>query len=179
MVGVGKGRKSALARCSIVDYHGDVLYDSYVKPKDKITDYRTRYSGIMPSHMKNATSFKDAQFRVQNIIKDKWIVGHAIHTDLKILQIEHESTKIRDTSKFISLRMMAGLPILQTPSLRNLSKSILGVNIQSNTHCSVEDSKAAMNLYRKVEDEWEQTSNEKNKTKYLDDVFWPESVSMY
>ena len=43
MVGTGSaGDFSMLARCSIVNHHGNVLYNSYVAPLDKITDYRTR-----------------------------------------------------------------------------------------------------------------------------------------
>merc|ERR1719378_1090286 len=99
MVGVGKQRKSALARCSIVDYHGNVVFDCYVKPKDKITDYRTRYSGIMPSHMKGAATFKSARNKIRKLIKEKWIVGHSLDTDLKILQIQHDAVKIRKLIK--------------------------------------------------------------------------------
>ena len=49
MVGTGwDGEFSMLARCSIVNHHGNVLYDSYVAPMDRVTDYRTRFSGIRP-----------------------------------------------------------------------------------------------------------------------------------
>lgn len=65
MVGTGPGgRISDLARCSIVSYHGDVVYDKYIRPVDPITDYRTRWSGIKKHHMKNATPFKTAQKEV-------------------------------------------------------------------------------------------------------------------
>ena len=37
-----------LARCSLVNHHGNTLYDKYVAPMDVITDYRTQYSGIRP-----------------------------------------------------------------------------------------------------------------------------------
>ena len=56
MVGTGSsGDFSMLARCSIVNHHGNVLYDSYVAPMDKITDYRTKFSGIMPKHLRGGT----------------------------------------------------------------------------------------------------------------------------
>ena len=53
MVGTGPaGDFSMLARCSIVNHHGNVLYDSYVAPMDKITDYRTKFSGITAQHLR-------------------------------------------------------------------------------------------------------------------------------
>uniref|UniRef100_A0A670K6G4 Exonuclease domain-containing protein n=1 Tax=Podarcis muralis TaxID=64176 RepID=A0A670K6G4_PODMU len=59
MVGTGPGgRVSDLARCSVVSYHGDVMYDKYVRPLSPITNYRTRWSGIQRHHMKNAVPFK-------------------------------------------------------------------------------------------------------------------------
>jgi RNA exonuclease 4 len=47
MVGVGiDGSESSLARVSLVNYHGVVQLDEYVKQREKVVDYRTRYSGI-------------------------------------------------------------------------------------------------------------------------------------
>jgi RNA exonuclease 4 len=41
MVGVGQdGKKSILARVSIVNYFGDILYDTFVAPRKAVTDYR-------------------------------------------------------------------------------------------------------------------------------------------
>ena len=57
MVGTGStGDFSMLARCSVVNHHGNVLYDSYVAPMDKITDYRTKYSGITPQLLRDGES---------------------------------------------------------------------------------------------------------------------------
>ena len=65
MVGTGpKGHVSSLARCSIVNYDGDVLYDEYILPPCHIVDYRTRWSGIRKQHMVNATPFKIARNQV-------------------------------------------------------------------------------------------------------------------
>lgn len=65
MVGTGPGGcTSSLARCSIVGYEGDVLYDSYVRPTEPIVDYRTRWSGIRKKHMVNAVPFCKAQREV-------------------------------------------------------------------------------------------------------------------
>lgn len=66
MVGTGpQGRLSELARCSVVNYEGDVIYDKYVQPELPIVDYRTRWSGITKQHMKNAIPFTTAQAEVR------------------------------------------------------------------------------------------------------------------
>ncbi|MGH0173640.1 UNVERIFIED_CONTAM: hypothetical protein FKN15_066126 [Acipenser sinensis] len=62
MVGTGpRGTRSELARCSIVGYHGDVVYDKYILPTNPVTDYRSRWSGIRKQDLRNATGFKEAQ----------------------------------------------------------------------------------------------------------------------
>lgn len=66
MVGTGPGgRVSDLARCSIVNYHGDVMYDQYIRPTAPIVDYRTRWSGIRRQHMEIAIPFVRAQREVR------------------------------------------------------------------------------------------------------------------
>lgn len=68
MVGTGpKGHVSSLARCSIINYNGDVLYDEYILPPCHIVDYRTRWSGIRKHHMVNATPFKIARGQVRGV----------------------------------------------------------------------------------------------------------------
>ena len=54
MVGVGYGGKdSILARVSIVNHFGNCIYDKYVKPREKVTDYRTAVSGIRPKDIEH------------------------------------------------------------------------------------------------------------------------------
>lgn len=38
-------------RVSVVNYNGHVLYDKYVKPLGRVTDYRTWVSGVQPFHL--------------------------------------------------------------------------------------------------------------------------------
>lgn len=54
MVGVGPdGEDSIVARVSLVNQFGKCIYDKYVKPTEKVTDYRTAVSGIRPDDIKN------------------------------------------------------------------------------------------------------------------------------
>lgn len=66
MVGTGpKGSISQLARCSIVSYEGDVVYDKFIKPSVPVTDYRTRWSGIRYSDLIKATPYSQARKEVR------------------------------------------------------------------------------------------------------------------
>lgn len=64
MVGLGHFRESGLARCSLVNLHGAVLYDKFIRPEGEITDYRTRVSGVTPLNMATATPFAEARKEV-------------------------------------------------------------------------------------------------------------------
>ena len=54
MVGVGlDDKRHMLARVSVVNSHGHVVYDSFVAPQEKVVDYRTPVSGVKPADLKN------------------------------------------------------------------------------------------------------------------------------
>ncbi|XP_036128355.1 interferon-stimulated 20 kDa exonuclease-like 2 [Molossus molossus] len=159
MVGTGpKGHVSSLARCSIINYNGDVLYDEYILPPCHIVDYRTRWSGIRKHHMVNATPFKIARGQILKILTGKIVVGHAIHNDFKALQYFHPKSLTRDTSHIPPLNLKADCPENATMSLKHLTKKLLNRDIQAGKsgHSSVEDAQATMELYKLVEVEWEQ-----------------------
>ncbi|XP_074670220.1 interferon-stimulated 20 kDa exonuclease-like 2 [Strix aluco] len=159
MVGTGPGgRTSALARCSIVSYGGDVLYDQYVRPTAPIVDYRTRWSGVRRQHMANAVPFGKAQREILRILAGKIVVGHAICNDFKALKYFHPQALTRDTSKIPLLNRKGGFPENVAISLKRLTKELLHKDIQvgKSGHSSVEDARATMELYKVVEAEWEQ-----------------------
>eukprot|EP00039_Didymoeca_costata_P023252 m.6490 g.6490 ORF g.6490 m.6490 type:complete len:337 (-) comp3538_c0_seq1:67-1077(-) len=154
MVGTGaEGASSILARCSIVNRYGHVLYDSYVRPKEKVTDYRTWVSGIVPKNLskQNAKDFETVQKEVSSILKGKILVGHALEHDFKVLLLDHPRKSIRDTAKFKPFRKYAGG---RTPGLKKLCLVLLGLSIQTGEHSSVEDAQATMAIYRKHRTEW-------------------------
>ncbi|KAH8556597.1 RNA exonuclease 4 [Umbelopsis sp. PMI_123] len=159
MVGVGpEGEESALARVSLVNYNGAVLMDDFVKPQERVTDFRTSVSGITPKHLVNAISFKEAQKKVADIIKDRILVGHAVYNDLKALMLDHPRILIRDTSRYKPFRKHSKG---RTPGLKLLVKEVLSISIQSGSHSSVEDARFTMLLYKKVKSEWDRSLGSK------------------
>ena len=57
-MGVGpNGQRSSLARCTIVNYHGEVVYDKYVAQTEKVVDWRTHVSGIEEHHVARGEEF--------------------------------------------------------------------------------------------------------------------------
>lgn len=147
MVGVGPGgHESALARISVVDFHGRQIYDSYVKPVERVTNWRTAVSGISQKEMRFARDFSEVQKEVDNIIKDRILIGHDIKHDLDALKLSHSPRNIRDTAKYPPFKKYGNG---RKPALKILAKEILGIDIQSGPHSSTEDARATMLLFRK------------------------------
>ena len=154
MVGVGPtpDDESALARVSIVNYHGNQLYDSYVLPKEAVTDFRTFVSGITPDVLKEARTFEIVQADVAKLLDGRILIGHAINNDLAALRLGHSKRDIRDTSKHPPFRALAKG---RTPGLKRLAREVLGVEIQGGEHSSIEDARATMLLFRRRKENFE------------------------
>ncbi|KAI0349971.1 hypothetical protein OH77DRAFT_1431536 [Trametes cingulata] len=146
MVGVGiDGTESALARVSLVNFHGAVILDVFVRPRERVVDYRTQFSGIRPADMVHAKSFEEVQKQVADLLKDRILVGHAVHNDLKALLLSHPRPQTRDTQLlYHKHKLTRG----RRPALRNLVQQELGLTIQAGEHSSVTDARATMALFR-------------------------------
>ena len=172
MVGVGPyGYHSRLARISIVNWDGEVVYDTLVQVEEVVTDYRTFVSGITAEDLQSdeAVSFEEAKAHVIELIKDKVVVGHGLRNDFKVLGITHPWHVTRDTAKYEPFMktidpntdyLPPGVPpgtTLIPKKLKTLAKDKLGMSIQEEgvPHSSVEDSVAALELYKKHRVKWE------------------------
>eukprot|EP00560_Eucampia_antarctica_P004464 CAMPEP_0197842214 /NCGR_PEP_ID=MMETSP1437-20131217/46614_1 /TAXON_ID=49252 ORGANISM="Eucampia antarctica, Strain CCMP1452" /NCGR_SAMPLE_ID=MMETSP1437 /ASSEMBLY_ACC=CAM_ASM_001096 /LENGTH=302 /DNA_ID=CAMNT_0043452067 /DNA_START=488 /DNA_END=1396 /DNA_ORIENTATION=+ len=182
MVGVGAtGFESALARVSIVNWHNDVLLDTYVKVDQPVTDYRTFVSGISPAHIESddALSLHECRTLVSSVIEGKVVVGHALKNDFDVLRLSHPWYLIRDTAKFEPFMKTADKSIktydpnnLVPKKLKDLAKDKLGMQIQQDgkSHDSIEDSIAAIELYKKARRKWEKAIQWKlNKTRDIEE----------
>lgn len=147
MVGVGPGgHESSLARVSLVDFHGRQIYDSYVKQRERVTDWRTAVSGVSQKHMRFAREFDEVQRDVFGISQGRVLIGHDIKHDLEALQLSHPVRDIRDTAKYPGFRKYG---TGRKPALRTLAREILGIEIQEGPHSSTEDARVTMLLFRK------------------------------
>lgn len=152
MVGIGDGTESMIARVSLINKYGDCLYDKYVKPREVVVDYRTSVSGIRPEQLRDGEDFYVVQMEVAEMLRGRILVGHALKHDLDVLYLSHPRRYLRDTSRYKPFRQLSKG---STPSLKKLALELLGKEIQVGEHNSVEDARAAMQLYMLYKNKWE------------------------
>ena len=186
-----------LARVSIVNFYGNIVFDTLVKPcryhtdTINVIDYREWITGIKPIDLEHAPTFGNIEpivrfyffissifklfyLQIQKIFKNKTIVGHSLHDDFKILNINTEAlnVSVRDISnidifmkqvdsptelypiknnssgsKSSNGKLFGGM-IIKKRKLKDLSQEFLNAKIQSVHHSSVIDARAALALYR-------------------------------
>ncbi|XP_011497286.1 PREDICTED: putative RNA exonuclease NEF-sp [Ceratosolen solmsi marchali] len=135
-----------VTRVSIVDEELNIVYDTFVKPYNKIINYLTQYSGITKNILENVTTrLCDVQASIRALLpSDAILVGQSLNSDLNALKMMHPY--IIDTSVIFNL---SGQRTHKT-KLKVLVKSFLNEQIQINKegHCSIEDSKASIKLVK-------------------------------
>ncbi|OII73975.1 uncharacterized protein cubi_02777 [Cryptosporidium ubiquitum] len=186
MVGCGEnGHISVLGRIAVVDDKLKLLMDAFVKPSMRVTNFRTKWSGLTWDQLKFGESFESIQKKFLQIVEHYRkesssglvFVGHDISNDFQVLKWTPPESEIRDTSTYFPLRKLLIKSLLekgeitrfqkecflrQKPSLRSLSKHVLNVNIQQGSHCPWEDAKSTMMLYLMVRERWETLIFNKN-----------------
>lgn len=172
MVGVGTdGVKSALARASVVNWDGEVLLDTFVRVPQHVTDFRTRVSGVRAKdiHLKNdnAMDHEECRLKVGELLMGKILVGHALKNDLSALMISHPGHDIRDTARYKPFMRATGRSggKLRPRKLKDLVFEHLGMRIQveGEAHCSIDDARASMELFKHARIRWEKELENANK----------------
>ncbi|KAG9244855.1 ribonuclease H-like domain-containing protein [Calycina marina] len=92
------GGMSEVVIVSVIDYFtGNVLLDTYVKPKNRVTNWASRCHGVTPDIFNNAVrksqalaGWSAARRAIWDLIDDETIVvGHAVKNDLDVLGMIH------------------------------------------------------------------------------------------
>uniref|UniRef100_A0A7S4K680 RNA exonuclease 4 n=1 Tax=Odontella aurita TaxID=265563 RepID=A0A7S4K680_9STRA len=176
MVGTGPGGKtSVLARTSLVGWDGEVLLDTFVIVPDRVTDFRTFVSGVRPEDIrgpsgddgeggrKGAMDPAECRRRVADLLDGKVLVGHGLKNDLKALFASHPRSDIRDTAAYRPfMRPGRGGGRLRPRKLRDLAAEYANVTVQGEgeAHSSVDDARAAMEVYKYARKRWEKDVEE-------------------
>jgi len=168
MVGIGPGGcLSRLARVCVVDWDGDVLYDTCVQVVETVTDYRTFVSGITAEDLcsEHAVSYDEARAAVATLLRGKVLVGHGLKNDLGVLALSHPWQDVRDTARYEPFMRPVDPSSVCNPlwathvpkKLKVLALDKLGMVIQEEgrPHSPEDDAVAALELYKKHRGKWE------------------------
>ncbi|KZT40116.1 hypothetical protein SISSUDRAFT_1019342 [Sistotremastrum suecicum HHB10207 ss-3] len=154
-VGIGETASvPMLARISLIDYRGQTVYDVFVQPTHSVTDYHHETTGLDANHLASGIPFQLVQETVAQIIRGKILVGYRIWLDLSVLGLQHPAVDTRDTALFLPLRRSIG-SINEIPSLANLVGRFLRRRLGFGYQHPLEDARAAVDLFRSCEEQWE------------------------
>ncbi|KMZ66199.1 RNA exonuclease [Zostera marina] len=135
---------NSLVHVCAVDQNLEVKLDMLVKPKDAVVDYRTHITGITSNNLDGVTlSLRDAQKSLKRLLKHGSIlVGHSLYNDLHALKMD--CAPVIDTSYIFTFTDS----VFKNPSLNNLCKSVLGIELrkEGEPHDCINDACAAMKL---------------------------------
>lgn len=114
--------------------------------------YLHRFSGLEPGDLEPSTSThylistKTAYMKLRYLIDIGCVfVGHGLKQDFRMLNIVVPPEQVIDTVELFSFKHKRKL------SLRFLAAYLLGVDIQKDTHDSIEDARTALALHRAYE----------------------------
>ena len=79
-----------LTRVTVVNEDGNSIYETFVKPDNKILDYNTKFSGVIEKDLENVTtSIRDVQAVLLSMFSsDTILCGHSLESDLRALKVK-------------------------------------------------------------------------------------------
>lgn len=170
-----------IGRISCLNAKQEIIFDDYalLSSGEGITNYLTQYSGIVATDLAPNVSKKFLlprkfiYMKVLYLIQNGNIfIGHALKNDFKVMNIYLPKNQLLDTAELFRLDTKQ-----QLFSLRDLVKSIFGIDIHAITHDSVEDALYALKLYEVIvqncgvdciRNPWLTAVNEATQKIYLD-----------
>ncbi|CAE6530216.1 unnamed protein product [Rhizoctonia solani] len=153
-VGAGAGGSvNMVAKVVVVDYWGNEMLDTYVRPTEPVIDYRTTHTGIEEKDLSDrnprALPFDIVQAKVTDLISGYTVVGYSLWNDLSVLGISHLAINTRDVGLYLPFR--ATLKVQSTPGLSTLVWTFMMRHIECTLPDPAENARACMDLFRSVE----------------------------
>lgn len=143
--------RHAVARISLILDGQHVVVDDHIIPLEPVTDYLTRFSGIVPDDLNpKRTSHslipsKAGYLKLRALVERGVVfVGHGLLQDFWTSNLAVPSYQIIDTVDIYHK------PAQRYISLRFLTNFVLKRDMQQDVHDSVEDALAAYELYQKA-----------------------------
>jgi len=144
-----------LARACIVDYHGVVLIDLLSYPTAPVTDFHTEITGLRREHFlpsDHVSDFDNIRMLCATYMSGRIIVGYELWYSLDALRLSHPTIMTRDLATYF--------PLMTTPrndfsDFRLVIYQYMRRNVRGGLIHPVEDSRAAMDLFRSCERGWE------------------------
>ncbi|CAI0395339.1 unnamed protein product [Linum tenue] len=161
MVGGGNdGTTDLCGQVCLVDEDENIIFHTYVQPQFPVTDYRSEVTGLTEEHLKDGMPLKQVQEIISDILyngesvgkarsdggKARLLVGHSLDHDLDCLRISYPPNLLRDTAKYRPLMKTN----LVSYSLKYLTHTYLGYEIQTGEHDPYEDCVSVMRLYKRI-----------------------------
>lgn len=158
---VGGGSDCSLdlcARVCLVDEDEKLIFHTYVLPQIPVTDYRYEITGITEENLRDSMPLNEVRQRILQILyngesigrarldggRAKVLVGHNLEKHLDCLKMNYPDHLLRDTATY--------RPLMKTNfvshSLKYLTKTYLGYDIQVGFHDPYQDSVSVMRLYK-------------------------------
>ena len=142
----GPKRKAMVAEVAIVDWFGNIVYHTYVKPTGEVMDYREPISGITPQMLLGAPTLAEVQRNVIRVLNGKTLIGHALENDLRALGLRFTGD-LRNTAHHPAFQRMGPRGQLQSRKLANLYEQYVGnAAMQQGAHGALEDARASMRV---------------------------------
>ena len=157
--------RHAIARISLLDgRNGRVLLDNHVLPQEPVTDYLTRFSGIVAADLNPRTSRHQlitataAYWKLRYWLETRQciFVGHGVRQDFWTANLVPPAAQLIDTVHLYHQ------PAQRFVSLRFVTNFVLQRDMQLDTHDSMEDAAAALELYKRAVELKQQEEEEKN-----------------